>query len=287
MGILLKNNLKIKKDLEEVNFLDKLDKKLKTVKIGILNLMPNLEETEKDLLRVLDTPILQVEVEFLYLKDMTQDIKRKEYLEKYYKLWDKEEIFQGIIITGAPLEHLEFLDVSYIKGLEEFLDYTKELVKSTIFICWAAELGLKYFYDINRDIENTKLSGLFKHYVVNETKLVKGFDDYFEIPISRYCKVREEEILLNKDLILTSKANLSGVYIVEAKNKKQVFLTGHAEYGQWTLDKEFLRDKIRGIDIVKPYNYYRFQNEKIKPKLSWKAHQTLLYHNWLYYYVLD
>ena len=190
-----------------------------------------------------------------------------------------------MIITGAPLEHINYHDIDYIEELKEFFKYTKKHVSSTIFLCWASQFGLQYFYGINRYNLEEKLSGLYEHYIVKETDLVKGFNDYFLIPQSRYCSIIEGEISIRKDLILTSKSNESGVYIVEAKDKKRVFLTGHAEYDLYTLDKEYRRDIKKGLKINPPCNYYKDNDPNKEPIYSWHATSTLLYHNWLYYYV--
>ena len=190
-----------------------------------------------------------------------------------------------MIITGAPLEHIPYSNITYAKELKEFFKYTKTHVKSTIFLCWASEFGLQYFYGVNRYNLASKLSGLYEHYILNETPIVTGFDATFFIPQSRYCSIMEEDCLSNPDLILTSKSNESGAYIVESKDGSRIFLTGHAEYDLYTLDKEYRRDINKGLDIAPPKNYYPNDNPNAKPLYKWHAHSTLLYHNWLYYYV--
>jgi len=215
------------------------------------------------------------------------DEDKTEYFKKYYKSFSsiKEDHYDGVIITGAPLEHIPYKDVQYIEELKEFFKYTKSNVGSTIFLCWASQFGIQYFYGVNRYNLPAKVSGLYEHYIVQETNLVKGFDDKFFIPQSRYCSLVEDDIVKINDLVLTSKSNESGVYIVESKDKSKVFLTGHAEYDIDTLDKEYRRDINKGLDIDVPKNYY-FNNDPSKmPIYKWHAHATLLYHNWLYYYV--
>ena len=288
MAIFLKKELEIKEKLKEkINFISNIDERKPHVKVGILNLMPTLEDTERQLITVLDDKILQVELDFIYLDTKKRDEEKQEYFQKYYKSFReiKEENYDGMIITGAPLEHINYQDIDYIEELKEFFKYTKDHVTSTIFLCWASEFGLQYFYGINRYNLEEKLSGLYEHYIVKETDLVKGFNDYFLIPQSRYCSIIEGEISIRKDLILTSKSNESGVYIVEAKDKKRVFLTGHAEYDLYTLDKEYRRDIKKGLKINPPCNYYKDNDPNKEPIYSWHATSTLLYHNWLYYYV--
>ena len=288
MAIFLRKELEIKEKLKEkINFISNIDERKPHVKVGILNLMPTLEDTERQLITVLDDKILQVELDFIYLDTKKRDEEKEEYYQKYYRSFKeiKKENYDGMIITGAPLEHINYHDIDYIEELKEFFKYTKDHVTSTIFLCWASQFGLQYFYRINRYNLEEKLSGLYEHYIVKETDLVKGFNDYFLIPQSRYCSIIEGEISIRKDLILTSKSNESGVYIVEAKDKKRVFLTGHAEYDLYTLDKEYRRDIKKGLKINPPCNYYKDNDPNKEPIYSWHATSTLLYHNWLYYYV--
>lgn len=288
MAIYLKKELPIVAQIKNrVKFISEINNNLPHVKVGILNLMPTLEDTERQLIEALDTKLLQVELDFIYLNTKKAEIEKKEYYNKYYRSFSeiKKEDYDGLIITGAPLEHINYHNIDYIEELKEFFKYTKKHVKSTIFLCWASQFGLQYFYGINRYNLKEKLSGLYEHYIVKETDLTKGFNDYFLIPQSRYCSIIESEISERKDLILTSKSNESGVYIVESKDKKRVFLTGHAEYDLYTLDKEYRRDINKGLKIDPPCNYYKDNDPTKKPLYSWHATATLLYHNWLYYYV--
>ena len=241
MPILLKQPLKIAKRLEDVNFISHLDTSKPHVKVGILNLMPTLEDTERDLIKVLDTKFLQVELDFIYLDTKKTNSAKLEYYQKYYTSFStiKKEEYDGMIITGAPLEHLSYQDIDYIAELKEFFKYTKQHVRSTLFLCWASQFGLQYFYGINRYNLPEKLSGIYEHYIVKETNLVKGLNDYFLVPQSRYCSVIESEIMDRKDLILTIKSNESGPYIIESIYGSIVFLTGLAEYVLYTLDKEY------------------------------------------------
>ena len=190
-----------------------------------------------------------------------------------------------MIITGAPLEHLSYKDIDYISELKEFFKYTKDYVRSSLFLCWASEFGLQYFYGVNRYNLEEKLSGLYEHYIVRKTDLVKGFDDYFYIPQSRYCSIIESELGDIDDLILTSKSNISGPFIIEAKDKSKIFLTGHAEYDLYTLDNEYKRDLKKGLNISIPCNYYKDNDPTKEAIYRWHATSILLYHNWLYNYV--
>ena len=287
MPILLKQPLKIAKRLEDVNFISHLDTSKPYVKVGILNLMPTLEDTERDLIKVLDTKFLQVELDFIYLDTKKTNSAKLEYYQKYYTSFStiKKEEYDGMIITGAPLEHLSYQDIDYIAELKEFFKYTKDHVRSSLFLCWASEFGLQYFYGVNRYNLEEKLSGLYEHYIVKKTDLVKGFDDCFYIPQSRYCSIVESELGDIDDLILTSKSNISGPYIIESKDKRKVFLTGHAEYDLYTLDNEYKRDIKKGLNINIPCNYYKDNDSAKEPMYRWHATSTLLYHNWLYDYV--
>lgn len=288
MAILLKKKLEVMNHLKnEVEFIEKLNEKKPHVKVGILNLMPTLEDTERQLMVALDTKLLQVELDFLYLDTKIVEKEKKEYYKKYYRSFSeiKKEDYDGIIITGAPLEHINYHDIDYIEELKEFFKYTKQHVRSTLFLCWASQFGLQYFYGVNRYNLPEKLSGIYEHYIVKETNLVKGLNDYFLVPQSRYCSVIESEIMDRKDLILTSKSNESGPYIIESIDGSKVFLTGHAEYDLYTLDKEYKRDINKGLKIDPPCNYYKENDPKKDPIYSWHSTATIIYHNWLYYYV--
>lgn len=288
MALYLDKPLEIKDKLKDkIKFLDKIDDNLPNVKIGILNIMPTLEDTERQLMVALDNPVVQVSLDFIYLDTKTADLEKVEYFKKYYHSFHdiKNNYYDGIIITGAPLEHIPYNNIDYIEELKEFFKYTKTNVGSTIFLCWASQFGMQYFYGVNRMNLSEKLSGLYEHYILKETNLVKGFDDIFLIPQSRYCSLIETDIMTRDDLILTSKSNDSGAYIVESKDGSRIFLTGHAEYDLFTLDKEYHRDINKGLDIKPPKNYYKDDNPDNMPLYKWHSHATLLYHNWIYYYV--
>ncbi len=288
MAIFLSKNLECIQKLQgKVGFISQIDAQKPHVKVAILNLMPTLEDTERQFLTVLDTKFLQVQIDFIYLNTKKADSKKKDYYLKHYYAFSeiKDKFYDGLIVTGAPLEHLNYQSIDYIEELKEFFKYTKTHVRSTIFLCWASQFALQYFYGINRYNLETKLSGLYEHYLVHKTDLTKGFNDYFLIPQSRYCSIIESEVMEKSDLYLTSKSNESGIYIVESKDKSKVFLTGHAEYDLCTLDQEYKRDLKKGLDINPPCNYYKDNDPNKEPVYSWLSTSTLLYHNWLYYYV--
>lgn len=288
MAIYLDRNLEIKNKLQgQVEFIDKIDPKKPYVKIGVLNIMPTLEDTERQFIRAFENPVVQVDLQFIYLDSKKSDEEKLEYYKEYYHSFSeiKNEHFDGVLITGAPLEHIPYRNVDYIEELKEFFKFTKTNVFSTIFLCWASQFGIQYFYGVNRYNLENKLSGLYEHYILKPTKLVRGFDDVFYIPQSRYCSLIEADIMDRDDLILTSKSNESGPYIIESKDGSKIFLTGHAEYDLWTLDKEYRRDINKGLDILPPKNYYKDDNPDNVPLYKWHSHATLLYQNWIYYYV--
>ena len=283
MSLFLKKKLRVEDKLKDITFVDKLDNK-PVLKIGVLNLMPNLEDTERDILKLLDDPMLLIEVDFIYLDCSNKDREKQEYLKKYYQSFRdiKNKTYDGFIVTGAPLEHFRFSDINFYQELKEFMEFIKTNVGSTIFLCWAAEFAINYFYDVKRIRLEDKISGLYEHYIINNTSLVRGFDDYFYLPESRYYILSEKDILKKKDLILVGKGNQVGVFLVESKDKKFIFMLGHAEYQKDTLDLEYLRDKKRGLNPKMPVNYYSLEG---MVQNKWRSHATLLYHNWLYYYV--
>lgn len=288
MAIYLKKELEVKEKIKnQVLFINEINHNLPHVKIGILNLMPTLEDTERQLIVALDNPIVQIELDFIYLDTKKVDEDKLSYYQQYYVSFKdiSSDYYDGMIVTGAPLEHIQYMNIDYIEELKQFFKYTKKHVRSTIFLCWASQFAMQYFYGVNRYNLPEKLSGLYEHYIVSPSNLVKGFDDLFFIPQSRYCSLIEEDIIKKDDLKLVSKSNESGVYIVESKDGSKIFLTGHAEYDLWTLDKEYRRDINRGLDILPPKNYYKNDNPDNIPLYKWHAHATLLYHNWIYYYV--
>ena len=288
MAIYLKKKLKVMPSLsKEVEFINEIDSKKPHVRIGILNLMPTLEDTERQFILAFENPIIQIELDFIYLDTKRKDEEKENYFKNYYYAFReiKQIHYDGMLVTGAPLEHIQYQNIEYIEELKEFFKYTKTNVSSTIFLCWASQFGLQYFYGVNRYNLKSKVSGVYEHYIVNKTKLIEGFDEYFYVPQSRYCSIVEKEILKQKDLILTSKSNETGAYLVESLDGSKIFVTGHAEYDLWTLNKEYRRDINKGLDILLPKNYYKENDPNNKPVYRWHSVAYLLYHNWIYYYV--
>lgn len=261
---------------------------IRPLKIVILNLMPVKETTETQLLRLLGNSPLQVEVSFMYPNTHVSKNTSHEHLQSFYKTIDevKSKKFDGMIITGAPIEKLAFEEVDYWEELKWIMDWSVENVTSTLHICWGALAGLYHHYGINKYPLEEKKFGVFSHTIEKQNvKLMRGFDDEFLAPHSRYTEVRREEIEQVNDLDLLSISEEAGVYMVASKNGKQIFVTGHSEYDVCTLQEEYERDVNKGLDIDLPENYFPHNNDKKQPRLRWRAHSNLLFSNWLNYYV--
>ncbi|HOS85315.1 MAG TPA: homoserine O-succinyltransferase [Bacteroidales bacterium] len=261
---------------------------IRPLRIGILNLMPLKETTETHLIRMLSNTPLQVEIVLLYTKTHTPKNTSLEHLESFYQSFDEiaYKNLDGLIITGAPIEHLPFEDVIYWNELTSILEWADKHVTSTLHICWGAQAALYYQYGIQKYQLPQKLFGIFKHIVCNKKEpLVHGFDDEFLAPHSRHTYTRREDILAQPELELISESEQAGVYIVTSKNKKHVYVTGHSEYDPLTLRDEYIRDKQKGLDIAMPVNYFPENNPDAIPINRWKSHGNLLFSNWLNYYV--
>ncbi|WP_227936080.1 homoserine O-acetyltransferase MetA [Alkalihalobacillus deserti] len=261
---------------------------IRPLKIVILNLMPIKETTETQLLRLLGNSPLQVEVSFLYPNTHVSKNTSHEHLHSFYKTFDEVKTmkFDGMIITGAPIEMLEFESVTYWEELQEIMNWSVDQVTSTLHICWGAQAGLYHHYGINKYSLGGKIFGVFNHTIEKQNvKLLRGFDDDFLAPHSRHTDVRKEDIEQVNDLEILSMSDEAGVYIVASKNGKQIFVTGHSEYDVSTLQEEYERDLEKGLNIQLPYNYFPKNNEKLPPRLRWRAHSNLLFSNWLNYYV--
>lgn len=261
---------------------------IRPMQIAILNLMPIKQTTEVQMLRLLSNTPLQVEVVLLHPKSHIPKHTPMEYLEEFYKTFDdvKHRKFDGMIITGAPIEHLEFEQVDYWQELTEIMDWAKTHVTSTMFICWGAQAGLYYYYKVPKYPLPKKMFGIFKHTVNNPyIPLVRGFDDEFEAPHSRYTEVKKEDILKVPELEIVSESDEAGIYIVMSKDGRQIFVTGHSEYDVTTLRDEYFRDLKKGIPIDMPKNYFPDNDPNKLPKVRWKSHANLLFYNWLNYYV--
>ena len=265
-----------------------LSQDIRPLKIAILNIMPTKIVTETQLARVLGNTPLQVEIDFLHTASHKSKNTSEDHLNEFYKTFDdiKTNKYDGLIITGAPVELLDFEDVTYWDELKEIMEWSKTNVTSTMHICWAAMAGLYYHYGIPKYNLPKKLFGVYKHKVNRKTKmLVRGFDDEFYAPHSRNSYVKQEDINNVSDLVTISSSKEAGVYIVASKDKKQIFVTGHSEYDADTLAKEYFRDLDAGLDIDIPQNYFLGDNPKNKPVVTWRSHANLLFSNWLNYYV--
>lgn len=261
---------------------------IRPLKILILNLMPVKVTTETDLIRLLSNSPLQIEIDFMHMESHTSKNTPIEHLITFYKTFDEIEQsnYDGMIITGAPVEQLEFTEVTYWNEITKIMDWAKNHVTSTFFICWAAQAGLYHYYGIPKYPLQEKMFGVFEH--VNFDKLnpiFRGFDDIFYVPHSRHTEVRAEDILKNPELTLLSESPESGVYMVMARNGREFFITGHSEYSPNTLDTEYKRDLAKGLPINMPRNYYLNDDPNNEPLVRWRSHANLLFTNWLNYFV--
>lgn len=261
---------------------------IRPIKILILNLMPTKIDTETQLSRLLGNTPLQVEIELIHTGSYHSKNVSEEHLLAFYKEFTdvKEEYFDGMIITGAPVEKMEFEDVEYWTELEEIMEWTKTHVHSTLHICWGAQAGLYYHYGIKKYMLEEKISGVYEHEVeYKRSILFRGFDDTFLVPHSRYTTVKREDIEKVPDLRILASSKKAGVYAVTTCGGKQIFITGHSEYDAETLAKEYRRDVSNGLPAKIPENYFPNNDCAQKPLLTWRAHATLLFTNWLNYFV--
>lgn len=261
---------------------------IRPLKILILNLMPLKIKTETHLLRLLSNTPLQVEIVLLHTKDHTSKNTPIEHLKAFYKTFDEinDQKFDGMIVTGAPVEQLEFEQVNYWDELTRIMDWSVKHVQSSMFICWGAQAGLNHFYDIPKYPLSKKMFGVYEHTLNNpKVPIIRGFDEVFQAPHSRYTGVKREDILKVKDLELVSESKVAGVYMVVAKSGRQIFVTGHSEYDPSTLKDEYERDRLKGLDTNIPENYFPGNDPSEKPMVRWKSHANLLFYNWLNYYV--
>lgn len=261
---------------------------IRPLKILILNLMPVKQVTEVQLFRCLSNTPLQIEIELLQTSTHMSKTTPQEHLLTFYKTFDqiRHNRYDGMIITGAPVEHLDFGDVDYWDELCGIMEWSKKNVYSVFHICWGAQAALYYHYGIQKHMLPEKLFGIFNHTVCcpNEP-LMRGFDERFLVPHSRYTEVAIADILACPELKILSLSDVAGVYIVSAKNGRQIFVTGHPEYDANTLLTEYTRDIEKGLPIKIPVNYFPDDNPILPPVMKWRAHSNLLYTNWLNYYV--
>ena len=261
---------------------------IRPLQIAILNLMPLKITTETHLLRLLSNTPIQVEIALLSTKSHQSKNTPKEHLETFYKTYDeiKHRHFDGMIITGAPIEHLEYEDVHYWDEMMEIMDFAWQNVTSTLYICWGAQAGLYHHYRVPKYPLPEKMFGIFKH-SINDRKvpLVRGFDDEFYAPHSRHTEIQRNDIEKIPDLQIISESQEAGIYMVGRKDGRQFFITGHSEYDPLTLKQEYIRDKEKGMNIQVPKNYFPNNDPNLPPRVSWRSHANLLYSNWLNYYV--
>ena len=261
---------------------------IRPLKIVILNLMPLKITTETDLIRLLSNTPLQMEVSFMKLKSHTPKNTPIEHMMMFYRDFEKmrDEKFDGMIITGAPVEQMEFEDVNYWDEITRIFTWARNHVTSTLYICWAAQAGLYYHYGIPKYPLQKKMFGVFRqHTLCPQLPIFRGFDDVFYMPHSRHTEVRKEDILANPNLTLIADSPENGVSMVMARGGREFFITGHMEYASNTLDNEYKRDRGIRDDVDMPVNYYRDNNPDNEPLVTWRAHANLLYHNWINYYI--
>lgn len=265
-----------------------LHQDIRPLQICILNLMPVKQDTELQLLRALSNTPLQVDVTFLNMKSHISLNTSANHLNKFYVAFDdiKWKKFDGLIITGAPVEHMEYEEVDYWEELVEVMEWSKTNVTSTFHICWGAQAGLYYHYGLQKRLLPHKVFGVFEHRVMNrKVPIVRGFDDYFLAPHSRHTEVPAEDIHNCRPLTVLAESEEAGVYLAMAGFGKQFFVMGHSEYDRMTLHDEYFRDVNKGLDIAVPKNYFPDDDPNQKPRLQWRSHSNNLYSNWLNYYV--
>jgi homoserine O-succinyltransferase/O-acetyltransferase len=261
---------------------------IRPLRIAILNLMPTKIVTETQLLRLLGNTSLQVEITLLHPESYDSKNTPQEHLTAFYTTFNevKNQKFDGLIITGAPIEHMEFEEVDYWKELTDILEWSKTNVTSTLHICWGAQAGLYYNYGIPKYPLPQKMFGVFPHSInIKNEKLLRGFDDLFYVPHSRHTEVRKSDIENIEDLLILSESEEGGIYLVASKDGKQIFITGHSEYDPYTLKSEYDRDISKGLNIATPKNYFPHDDVSKEPIVLWRGHSNLLFSNWLNYYV--
>lgn len=293
MPIKIPNDLPAVKTLQSENIFVMTEKRAMTqdirpLRVLILNLMPKKIETETQLARVLGNTPLQVEITLIRTKSHQSKNVAEEHLLAFYKTFDdvRTENFDGFIITGAPVEHLEYEEVEYWEELCAMMEWSKTHVHSTFHICWGAQAGLYYHYGIKKKLMPEKMFGVFPHKVdYKRSILFRGFDDTFMVPQSRHTTVLQEDIEKVKDLKILSTSEQTGVYAVMTENGRQIFITGHSEYDPETLKNEYLRDLSQGKPISIPENYFEDDDPEKAPIVTWRSHANLLFSNWLNYFV--
>lgn len=293
MPIKIPNNLPATSILESENVFVMYENRaysqdIRPLKILILNLMPTKIVTETQLLRLLGNSPLQVDVDFIYTASYAPTNISPEHLVKFYETFDdvKSRNYDGMIITGAPVEQMPFEEVAYWEELCRIMEWTKTHVYSTLHICWGAQAGLHYHYGVPKYDLSQKMFGVFPHVLWNKKeKLFRGFDDIFYVPHSRHTEIKREDIVKVKELHILSESDISGVYAVADEHCRRIFITGHSEYDPFTLKAEYDRDVAQGLPIQIPHNYYPSDDPAQTPVVLWRSAANLLFSNWLNYYV--
>jgi homoserine O-succinyltransferase len=293
MPIKIPDSLPAKKTLtnENIFVMDEqraLQQDIRPLRIAILNLMPTKIITETQLLRLISNTPIQIEIELLHPKTHISKNTSREHMTKFYKTFDevKHEKFDGLIITGAPVEQMEFEEVNYWNELKTIMEWSLSNVYSTFHICWGAQAALYYHYGIKKYPLKEKIFGVFEHRICKpNTMLLRGFDECFFAPHSRHTEVRREDIEKVKEIDILSDSEQAGVYVMKTDGGRQVFVTGHSEYDRLTLKEEYDRDISRGFNIKVPANYFPDDDPKKSPVINWRGHANLLFSNWLNYYV--
>lgn len=265
-----------------------LSQDIRPLEILIVNLMPVKEETETQLLRALSNTPLQVDCTFLMLESHTSKNTSASHLNKFYVYFDevKKKKFDGMIITGAPVENMEFEEVNYWEELKKIMEWSKTHVTSALHICWGAQAGLYYHYGIPKYKRESKLSGIYRHKVLDrKVPLVRSMDDYVMAPHSRYTEIRKEDILKHPELMILAESEEAGILLVMNRNGRQIFVQGHPEYDRMTLNGEYHRDLEKGLEPEIPCNYYENDDPDTVPVLNWRNAANTLYGNWLNFYV--
>lgn len=293
MPIRIQNDLPAKEILENENIfvMDEdraIHQDIRPLKVIILNVMPLKEETELQLLRLLSNSPLQTDVTFLTMRSHVSLNTSASHLNKFYSYFDeiKDQKFDGLIITGAPVEQIEYEEVDYWEELCSIMEWSKNNVTSTLHICWGAQAGLYYHFGLQKKMLPKKLSGIYRHRVMKRKEpLVRGFDDEFYAPHSRYTEVPAADIHNCSELKVVAESDEAGVFLCLTEDGRQIFVMGHPEYDRYTLDSEYKRDTLKGINPEIPINYYPENNPENKPLMLWRSHSMLIYSNWLNYYV--
>lgn len=293
MPVIIPNGLPAAEKLKEENIFTMkegraITQDIRPLEIAIVNLMPTKIATETQLARALSNTPLQVNLTLVKMESHKATHVSEDHMESFYITLEemKKRRYDGMILTGAPVEFLDFEDVDYWKELTELMDYSKKNVYSRMFICWGAQAGLYYNYGINKKILDSKVFGVYRHKVTrSHVPLMRGFDEYFYAPHSRHTEVPKEEILKFPELRILAESEEVGPHIIATDNGREIYVMGHHEYDADTLAQEYFRDKDKGLDIQIPKNYFQNDDPNQEPIISWRGHGSLLFGNWLNYYV--